>query len=314
MKKNIVFICLALLFSCQAFATMNLLPADSAIWVQNGFGYGDDEFSYGMAGDTTINDTIYHKIYFLDSDTLINVNNTKDYNYVGGLRQEGSKIYFRAYSDGEDEAIIKESVLYDFGAKANTTITYNIELRNPYIFYYGPYTFSETYIYNADSDTLEVQSHFCSNSKWIPGVGSERGLFFPIESAVLTGSSIYGSCDYKLFCLKVKGNVIYMDRDGECKKCFAAACPKNDPDGIENIKYKDCISVSYNKDIQGISVNMQCPFNSSSCEIINIQGQTVYQRNYTESFIHVSELASGLYIVRVTMDGYEYTQKIEFKK
>ena len=86
MKKLIIILFTILSISSYA---QESFPTSNAIWNESVEGHYS---TYGLLGDTIINDVLYSKLYEF-SDTLLSEVNIK--NYIGAFRNEGKKVWFK---------------------------------------------------------------------------------------------------------------------------------------------------------------------------------------------------------------------------
>ncbi|NCC98558.1 MAG: T9SS type A sorting domain-containing protein [Bacteroidia bacterium] len=295
MNRRILLSYMAACFACIAFAAgdPDIFPTDNAIWVQRED--IDKEIYYAMKGDTLINDTLYSKLYYLEEDTII-PSHFPSYAYMGGIRQEELKVYFRASSNYICRVLNKEILLYDFSETVTEVYHNGYKSRG------GCFQSDAQYNSSRENETSMWSAE--GVSAWYKGIGSDRGLFFPICVNDLTGYQ-GGYSSFQLLCLKVDGEVKYMNRS--CGKCFEEACPI---EAVQSAYMSNCVSVTYDKERQGIFVSIDCQFNRSALQIVDTNGKTVYQTDYTESFISTAAFASGVYMITVKIDGKHNTHKI----
>jgi len=118
MKLKIIVISFLMLSSQIAVSQdFDFIQADEAIWTINSFpfGYCVHLRPFGLLGDTTINNIIYHKIY-QSKDTIWNPLNLQ---YFCAFRQYQNEWFF---VQPEDTVPYR---LYDFDISVNDTVYIN---------------------------------------------------------------------------------------------------------------------------------------------------------------------------------------------
>lgn len=203
MKKSVLFLIFILQLSIVKGQQYFPFPDSGAIWNCAHFNYSQQDTiysQYGIIGDTMFDLKQYHKLYLLN-DTLLNLPNAT---YVGALREESRKIFFR-YNDCQYEIL-----LYDFTKQVGDSIHS---------------LFSEFEILSCDSTTsyngiiAGIDSTLINGTyrkvyhidpwypDWIEGIGSLAGLLNPIPP------QITGFDTWNLVCFKKDEEVLYLNPD-----------------------------------------------------------------------------------------------------
>lgn len=160
--------------------------------------------------------------------------------YIGALRNEGQKIFFRPSATRPD------ILLYDFGAEVgdtvwhNAAIVYTLDSHYPYYkydyftdmrptdnFYSIIYAIDiinnrKVYYTNTNASSFLYQS-LLSSHVWHEGIGNEGGLFshLLIDIQVPLSISPHPDIYFTLHCFKHNDTVKYLNNPS-CNKCF---CP-----------------------------------------------------------------------------------------
>jgi len=286
---------------CNAFAQNNF-PTSNAIW--NYSVLADDWFSgmsgekniyYTICGNTTINDTVYYKLY-TTLDTIMCGENLGE--FKGYFRQDGSKVYFTPYSLSGPEFL-----LYDFGLSIGDTIVLN------YGFYYRFWKNLNGHHYYDDHEFNDWQYKrltvnnvgfengikviYLDDDIWYEGIGSIFGLFHKGEQE-LNGYSF----GFSLNCFKHNDTIKYL-HNTDCNKCFCK----------DYIDVKDYIQDFSNMyiypnptsgkfKITNYELRMGC------IEIFDIMGRRQKaegrrQKTEDEMLINISHLLPGIYFLKI---------------
>ena len=163
-------------------------PSDSAAWNITTYIYGDcnswngDNCQYTdkfiVKGDTTISNENYTKLY------LVNGTNINNLTFLGGFREDSTKklyyrgnIFFDSYVCDSMINDTTEILLYDFGLNIGDSVK-NLN-----------FDCAKELIYDIDSveyagklrKRFTIQRYGTINDNyWIEGVGSTKGLFYPL--------------------------------------------------------------------------------------------------------------------------------------
>ncbi|MDR1652974.1 MAG: T9SS type A sorting domain-containing protein [Prevotellaceae bacterium] len=219
----------------QAAGSQNVFPTSDAIWniqrddiVIDGVRvFEGSALYYGLSGDTIVGDKAYNKLYLLN-DTVLNINSAD--RYVGGLRQEGKKVWFRpspdffTVSEEGSSPYPKETILYDFSKNAGDTIWHNGFGQVYWTMQDSVYASVITSIETDEQmrKIYHIQAYAHDNGEfspgqtdsWIEGIGSIKGeLWWFLSPLVPCICS-----DPYLACFKQGGEVKYLN--DLCNSCF----------------------------------------------------------------------------------------------
>ena len=298
MKKYILI--LIILFTSKV-VSQSSFPSTNAIWNVNHINAGGDptdELLYGIKGDTLINDTLYNKLYSLSDSTLTDAS-LQD--YIGGFRQEGQKVWFKAsYWSYQD------ILLYDFSASVGDTVWHNgYALAGWPTFEYASDEYSIIQDITDDNGlrTYKIERRGLygpiSNCEWYEGIGSNFGLFGSILRLPLVGDY------YNLACLKHNDTVKY-NNNLECNSCFCSG-----PTGIDEKNINTNWVKVFPNPVQGsLTINIDKPYSKIRIEIINENGRTIYKKESLDSSITLNDSVHGIHFIKLMIDNEVITKKI----
>lgn len=304
--KKIVLIFLVVLVA-NAYGQSDF-PISNAIWnVQINFG----DVLYAAGGDTLINDTTYSKLLIIQ-DTIIDERISDTYLF-GFIRNEGEKVLLKPINVYGD---VKEIVLYDFSKTIGDTIWHNASTsgEDNYTVFCADNE-SEKYIsiitnkYIEDGlEKYDVLTGLYNNNgfyenmdTWIRGVGSLRGLLQHLWYPPMC-DSFY---DNNLMCLKYNDTVKYFN-DPRCSKCFC----RYDTSEIPNENADESITVYPNPACNSIAIDIEKEYTDLTVEIIDEMGRVIYSRTDLDNPISLDNFVTGIYFVRLQVDGGVTTKKI----
>ena len=193
-------------------------PTNNAIWVEriewinfyNSYPIPEPgrvkKVHYALIGDTTINDTIFSKLYDINYNTSFIVENIQNYNFLGWIKQKDQKVWF---NDG---------LLYDFGVSVGDTVGIGILLENSRSNYF-PYSHLGNKCCVIKNIVYEngVKKIYTGNDVWIEGMGSIYGIFGnQIEKCLC-----YDWYEFSLGCFKHNDTIKYISNI--CNDCYD--CP-----------------------------------------------------------------------------------------
>jgi len=299
MKKPLTILLSILLTGLgEQMQPQNVFPTSGAIWNIHIDGI---EHYYGLTGDTIFNDTIYNKLYLLNDTTLVIDHNDV---YIGGLRQEEKKVWFRPdnfphiFGLGE-----KESLLHDFSKNVGDTIWHNIF--GPQLeWYMRDYVTNSVIvdIYNDNYSRLVYDVNFYLYEKdynhnfflkretWVEGIGSiKKGLFLFLYEPDMTGFPAIN-----LGCIKQNNEVIFIDNKN-CKACFDCYFEN----GYGNIWRNNCTSlkvISYNN---AIIINGEQEHFPNDFILFSTLGQLVLQRKLQSNNEEILFNQKGIWIYQI---------------
>ena len=163
-------------------------PKDKAVWNITTYVFGDCNPLNGdncqittkliLKGDTLIKNMKYSKLY------EVNGTNIELLNFIGGIREDSSKkvyfvgdLLFDNYVCSDEHIDSIEILLYDFGLNVGDSIkNKNFECAKEIIYEIDSVYYAEKY-----RKRLTIQRNNMTNDNyWIEGVGSTKGLFYPL--------------------------------------------------------------------------------------------------------------------------------------
>lgn len=290
-------------------------PRDNALWiVKFRSQYETKYIHYALKGDTVINDTTYSKLheYYPGS---------KKYKFIGGIREEGKKVYYRGnYSGSACKYAISEQVLYDFNLNVGDFLAHGcwaveeeckqaFENTGPIpqygcgfrqvisidsVFYSGKYRKRygiETVILEPNGEIYSYGAGGYHNI--IEGVGSDKFLFFPYDIEFEWG--------WRLKCFD--DNAVDID-DNNCINV-----------GIANNRTFHEIEIVPNP-VSDISyIRMDVNDNLKNVTIYDLCGKTVkeilFSDNHNIQIMRSYFPSAGLYIMKiVTINQNLFVKKI----
>ena len=290
-KKTVLF-ALIVLISYSNGISQSIFPESDAIWSYHRYSNDryDEEWLYGLSGDTIINGVTYNKLYALN-DTTLQIDEMDI--YVGGFRQEDKKLWFRPHSHGSDERFDREFLIFDFGKNVGEIITFD------YRFFLSVYDreiirtvfLDENYsseLYNIQ-DSFWGRLFFIAWDTYIEGIGSIYGMLGNNFDAPNCCVSYY----FKLACLKHKNEIKYLDDD--CETCFKTGNAATVNHSLNNI------SVYTNRDESSIEIEAGSSDLPFTFELIDITGRVLMQvpvdTEYS-SISYVKQNGFSLYRIR----------------
>ena len=204
MKPPLFFLFTILCFFIIVKAqSQHSFPAADVIWGEAYKAHTDSNsriIYYGLKNhDTTINSTVYHKLYQSD-DTVL-----QETEFIGGVREDSvnRKVYFFGNLHNAGVANRAEYLLFDFSVGRGDTLKGNANGgRNNWL----------TNLVVADVDSIlldgtyrkRIWLNFNVPSVWVEGVGNiVRGLFF--SASIFPYNGIWN----ELVCMKENNNWFY---------------------------------------------------------------------------------------------------------
>ena len=263
-------------------------PDSNAFWGYDGtniFYTVCNNKRYGLNGDTTISNKIYHKVFSLVDSTLTNPNSK----YYAAIREEDKRIYTRIGN-------AQETILYDFNLLVGDTITYSY-----------PAIFSRV-LENIDSVQLptgEYRKRYIFNSTGylglpdtvIEGIGSVHwiGLFNPLVIAILTNGDMYNFTCFK------QNEIIYYLNNPKCDHCFCTFLTE-----IENVKAKEKLLISPNPFTYQTTLKTDNYLQNATLTLYNSLGQQIRQvQNISGLTFNLKRenLPIGLYFLKLSQEN-----------
>jgi len=247
---------------------------------------------YGLVdSDTGINGKTYQKLFRFENDSL----ELEETNYAGAIREDSArKVYYvgtQVYPwiiDGE-----REVLLYDFGAGPGDSVT---EVLSPGT---GPLvvsTIDSIMVGGVARPRISFEND--PYTKWIVGIGNERGILFYAEEMMANG--LWSD----LTCFWQDGTGLFHHPDYD--QCYS---------------YEEWVPVSispntgfkvYPNPGTGIFVIEGLPASGCKLGIYTINGVLVREENIFANCAElvIPELPRGVYLVLVSSESVVQTQKI----
>ena len=306
MKK--LYLILAMCIATSALA-QNSFPTSNAIWNERIY-VNDRKYEklFGLLGDTIINDVLYSTLYEF-SDTILSKENIKG--YIGGLRNEEQKVFFRPanweyYGDG-----IPDILLYDFGAEVGDVVYHNA-----IIYSYGNGGYADIQPHDGGGGSIIISITIDENnrkvftcsgggSQWYEGMGSIAGVLRTIPTAEPLDGNTYS---YKLDCLKHNDTVKYVN--SSCNKCFCHWLINISDYKLDN----NCINIFPNPTNYELRItNYELRITNYELRIFDIIGKTVFvqklNENEIEYNINISHLQDGVYFLEIDNRSFKIIKK-----
>ena len=298
MKKKLLLLLFVVSFSAQGQTSVyHPFPDSGAVWNGRYFGYWFDyveSYSYIMSGDTLIGSNVFHKLmipFVATQGSPVLGSPFHSAGYAGCIREDvaNKKVFYVAPGD------TAEVLLYNFNLQVGDTI--------PGFTRFGCQQWPQV-IYGIDS--ILIGSDY--RKRWltdmmdygyiIEGIGGNAGLLEGcLEHTFIDGPG------FRLDCFQQNGNTLYSYTSAPC----------NLIDGVISITDENIFSLSPNP-----ATNEFAIYNSQSAikevEVYDVVGrkQIVLPLNPlkgTSASIDVSELASGIYFVRVRTEKGSVVKK-----
>lgn len=266
-------------------------PTTNAIWSEMFYYYGnnpnypDDTMSVKHAlfnEDTVIYGRTYHKLFRV-SDTIPLPENAV---LEGFIREENKKVFFHA--PHYDEWF--ESLLYDFNAKVGDIIVVQLPITG------------EVRIYDIDTilinGKLRKKFHvdfgedFDFGIKWIEGIGSIYGLFWPGDFPLNQTT--------ELLCLHENSELIYYNK--HYNTCYPDFPNTDDTTSIINKAAKNTLLVYPNPATATITIELP-GIATGNLTIIGLDGRIMLTENISidhKQAISVAHFKNGIYVVQLT--------------
>ena len=236
--------------------------------------------TYEFFGDTTIDSHTYFKLYESSEE------NPTNWNLWCYMREDNEKkIWYRRESDNE------EMLVYDFSVEAGDSVL---------IGYYEPvYLFVDSISEIIINQTNRKKYWLSCKTKpeysetWIDGLGSNKGICWS-GSALLVGGWT------NLLCMSENGELIYLNPNYE--SCYLITEINKMNNSIIQIypnPSKEFIRIENNRDAEIKSITL-----------ININGQITKQFDPKKTYLDVSEITSGLYILKILYENVVLTEKV----
>jgi hypothetical protein len=240
---------------------------------------------YSLQGDTTINGTLYHKLY-----KKIGTDANLQYVFSGGLREQDKIIYFYGYGYSKSNLSSlsnQEYLLYDFNKKTGDSVMFDHER------WYKIINIDSVKIGSDFRKRYEIVIMHSNTSEFIiEGIGDVNqgllGMITPIPTC---------ECylEWHFVCFSQNGESVYKNPDYvDCNSLLKTA--------LSDVKAnKPLVKVSPNpvKDfliLESINTDSPC----TSVEVMDIMGRrvkTVSITNFSKYKLDLSDCAAGIYYI-----------------
>ncbi|MDH6354786.1 hypothetical protein M2132_001117 [Dysgonomonas sp. PH5-45] len=300
MKTHLLklFACIFLLQGYAATALANeggAFPKSDAIWVIHLYDIDwkkGEQYIYGLLGDTIVNDMEYQKLYLLN-DTILTIN-SRDI-YVGGIRQEGTKVYIKP-ADNKNQEELDEFLMYDSDWK---DLDLNFIIKKPLMGW--DYLAKQPTFENVsplDYGEIDYSTVGIGESYFIDGIGVTSGLFFlPIR--YITDGSGRGQGG-RLICMKQGDEIKYLSEG--CTSCFETEPISSSIS--EEKRDNNIAQIQYIPTNDALQINMGSNF-PALFQLYDVNGRLVmdFELNETTTTVNAHNLPKGVYIYRISNIG-----------
>jgi len=280
----IFLLCISNFVAGQAYVPF---PNDSAVWVTKKTSQVSSccgTLDILQLGDTTINNKIYHKIYYFTTNNLNSF-----------YRESNKKIYSKYPVGGVFGNDTAEFVLYDFNMLVGDSM--NVKIPSNWITTGGPiYTQPKIYLDSMGTVTLNsvvhktysFTTHFTGcifqKIKWIEGIGSDAGLFYNLNYYDWASCMSYPApYSFILTCFSKNNLLIYNNN------CTITSIP--------NLIDKFNLYVYPNP--SSLILTIQTEEDITSLAIYNTIGEACNYKPLVSKSIDVSNLPNGIYYLEL---------------
>ena len=299
MKKLCLLIAALSVISANAQTSVyHPFPENNATWnigCDQGMcafgGFINEEYSITMAGDTTINNQVYHKLAtpFVEVNLSGNCTQLHFAAYRGAIRQDESlrKVFYMP------PAATTDQLLYDFTLEVGDTVS----------------GYLQGFLEPADTvvaiDSVLVGDNYrkrwlinpCYEIYLIEGIGSTFGLLEP-SPGCMTDMDYYS-----MNCCSLEGQAIYPSGLTECKLITGIA---NNPD------FSNQVHVYPNPSKGTFTIELSQPNDYKEISIADIPGNIVFRKEIAnQQTVNIDNLPVGTYILTIIDKGNRtYNKKI----
>ncbi len=272
---------------------------DNAVWSVS-------RQKFTISGDTLINDTLYHKLYY---HSYLPEFTPEELEYGGGMREcnEDKQVWFLPRGSST------EKLLYDFSLEAGDKTTIHAFFMglnmNPDIFIKQEIEILavdavEIYGITRKRITLKPKFNVPSLEFWYEGIGSTSGLLHPAFSLPMWGVLDGGYPD--LLCFTLNDEILYWHEYYDT--CYHQASGVF----VEDVTLPELDIKTILIDENRIEISCNVPF--SEVGVIDITGKQVYRKTFSHPtevhYLDIGHLRKGLYLIRLTSPNMTATEKI----
>ena len=283
-------------------------PTENASWSEIHVQQGSCEpagyckYQYKMLGDTTISSIQYHKIYKQDDSLAI----TKNAVYLGAIREESKKIYYRSSNCNQDIRI------YDFSKNVGDTIKNLYSSSNicgNSLMGSGTITAIDTVLIDGSYRRAFHLEFSKKDYLWIEGIGCTNGLFNPVVPQLTC------ACFWYLICYHQNNQAKFVNNDSQLNYVAPRiTCFPSTIDGVNTPAEKKSFTVSPNpvKDILIVQFTSE-NVSGATMEVINVLGKrvkTISISNSSEYKLDLTDCSAGIYYVMLKYKNKTESQKI----
>jgi hypothetical protein len=276
-------------------------PQSHALWYQ--FNYPEN---YGAEGnepesmifglldqDTLINGLEYNKVFRFYSEPP----DPSSAVYIGAIREDDHQrvFYLGEHPFSYPVSDTGEIMIYDFSVNVGDTIREGLFTTNEYLL-----------VSEIDSfqigETLRKRIHFenYADTKWIEGMGNERGLLF--YSGELLNNGLWGD----LSCFYQDGTKLFHNQNYEY-------CGEETSNQISRVIHTPEIKIFPNPCSSGF-VDIEVSFELKAIQLLNMGGQVIREFQRSNAYSHriqTGTLEPGCYFLRLTNSRNEiFTRKL----
>ena len=243
---------------------------------------------YGFKGDSVIQEKVYDKLYLLN-DTLFSENDK----YIGGIRNEGNKIYFIEENN-------TEFLLYDFSAPFEEKDMIKIGERYSIDGYHENILsiVQEIGVLNDYRQYKLLSSDTDYYGSWVENIGSEYDL---INNLVVDADCELCINEKGLRCLKTNEKMSYPLGKSDCFRTYYQTDRTFFNQDLTLSSYY--LSPNPVKDI----LTLTLPSANNEIKIFDLQGKLWLQQKVGFSAeVNVSMLPMGTYMLVVNGESYKF--------
>lgn len=235
--------------------------------------------NYYITGDSIHNNNEYKKLFTSDEET------PTYWTLKGIIREDSSKkVWYKRIFD-ENEVL-----LYDFSLMAGDSLKLGFDTT----IYYLVDSISTEIVNGLQRDKFWISQYdYYWHETWIEGIGSNKGI---INGAM---ASAVGGWTY-LLCMSENGELIYMNPNYE--SCYLITGINDNEKPIIQIYPNPVKNLLRIENINNIEIG--------SISLINLNGQIVKQFNSLKNQLDISDISSGLYILKISYKNGELIEKI----
>lgn len=237
--------------------------------------------TYKISGDTIVNNQDFKKIYKSEEEIPVN------WIYEGSIREEDEKVWYVSHFNNE------ERLIYDFTLNVGDTMEFQDQ---PYMVV-DSITFHEI----AGIERKHIYFSYIDFSPykelWIEGIGSNYGV---LSSG--SGGSVGGWTWF--LCMSENGELIYMNPD--YNSCFLIGTKINETKSLDfNIFPNPTTGLLKIEKLNNVTIN--------SIRLVDLYGQTKKTFENNQTFLDLTEIAPGLYMLIIDTENELLKKKIIIK-